>query len=242
MLDRPDKRNALHAEMITELTKAFSEAARDPEVRVVLLEAAGVAFSAGADLGYLEQLEKNSPAENLEDSRKLAALYQLIYRHPKLLIAAVQGDAIAGGCGLVTVCDLCYAVPGARFGYTEVRIGFIPALVSVFLVPRIGEARARELLLTGRLISAEEATRIGLITGVLAEAELVAGVRREAIACCEGLSGESVARTKQLLADIRGLGLEDALRVAAAANAEARTTADCRRGIRAFLTRQSIQW
>lgn len=241
-LNRPEKRNALHEGMVRELGAALEEARGDTEVKVIVLRAAGRVFSAGADLGYLEKLAQNTSSENLEDSRRLMALYQAFYRHPKLIIAQVEGDAIAGGCGLASVCDLCFATTEARFGYTEGRIGFIPALVSVFLVARIGEGRARDLLLTARLISSTEAFQMGMITEVTPGPVIAERVHAAAEALCERVSGESVALTKKLLADIRGLSLEEALEKAAAANAAARETPDCQKGIRAFLEKSTIKW
>lgn len=241
-LNRPEKRNALHEGMVRELTGVLEDAEKDHQIKVIVLRAAGRVFSAGADLAYLERLTQNTQQENQEDSARLMALYQAVYRHSKLVIGQVEGDAIAGGCGLATVCDLCYAVPEARFGYTETHIGFIPALVSVFLISKIGEGRARELLLTGKLITAEEATLMGLITGVRPGEEIAGWVRSEAETLCERLSSSSVALTKKLMADLKGLSLDTALREAAAANARARSTADCQKGIRAFLEKRKIKW
>lgn len=241
-LARPEKRNALNEDMVGELTHALEEARRDGESRAIVLRATGPVFSAGADLGYLERLATGSAGESLEDSRRLMALYQAIYRHPKLTIAQVEGDAIAGGCGLATACDLCLATPEARFGYTEGRIGFIPALVSVLLVARIGEGKARELLLSARLISSSEAVGMGLVTRVAPAATIAAEVRREADELSSRVSGQSIALTKKLLADIRGLTLAEAFEKAAAANAEARATHDFQKGIRAFLEKTQIKW
>src|SRR5688500_4382084 len=163
ILNRPDKRNALNSEFVAELTQAFKQAAGDDAVRVIVLKAEGSVFSAGADLAYLQQLQANTFEENLADSSALKDLFILMYEHPKLIIAQVDGHAIAGGCGLVTVCDFVYAVPDAMFGYTEVRIGFIPAIVMFFLMRKVGEAKARSLLLTGKLIKAEAFKEIGIV-------------------------------------------------------------------------------
>lgn len=241
-LNRPEKRNALHGGMVGELISALGKAADDSLVKIIVLRAAGSVFSAGADLGYLEQLKRNTYEENLADSRQLMTLFTALYRHPKLVIAQVEGDAIAGGCGLATVCDLCYAVPEARFGYTEVGIGFVPALVSVFLISKVGDSRARELLLTAKRITAEQAAAIGLITAVKPKEELADWVQKEAEALCAKVSGTSVTLTKELLVDIRGLSLEEALDRASIANSRARATPDCQKGIRAFLEKRKIQW
>ncbi|MFN3840934.1 MAG: enoyl-CoA hydratase/isomerase family protein, partial [Cyclobacteriaceae bacterium] len=153
-LNRPEKRNALNAELVKELTDCLEETGRDDRVKVIILKSAGEAFCAGADLAYLQQLKRNSLEENLSDSNNLKTLYTRIYTLTKPVIAQVQGPALAGGCGLATVCDFCFSVPEATFGYTEVKIGFIPALVMVFLIRKIGDGKARELLLSGNLISA----------------------------------------------------------------------------------------
>src|ERR1044071_387724 len=153
-LNRPDKRNALDEELIQNLSTTFDRASNDPSVKVIILKANGEAFCSGADLGYLQQLQKFSFDDNLADSTRLKELFLKIYTLNKVVIAQVEGHAIAGGCGLATVCDFIFSVPEAKFGYTEVKIGFIPAIVMVFLVRKIGDQAARQLLLSGNLISA----------------------------------------------------------------------------------------
>lgn len=241
-LNRPDKRNALNEEMISELRERFHDAKEDPQVKIILLKAKGKVFSAGADLAYLQRLQQNSYEENHADSRRLMELYWQIYTHPKLVISQVEGHAIAGGCGLATICDLCFAAPEAKFGYTETQIGFIPALVSVFLTRKIGEGRARELLLTSRLIEANEAADYGLITGVEEKDKINDFVWKKAVQLCNNTSAQSIAQTKQLLADTAGLGTEEALAVAAERNAHARATKDCQKGINAFLNKEKPVW
>lgn len=241
-LNRPDKRNALNEEMIAELKERFRNAKEDPKVKIVLLKADGKVFSAGADLEYLQQLQQNNYEENHADSRHLMELYWQIYTHPKLVISQVEGHAIAGGCGLATICDLCFAVPEAKFGFTEAHIGFIPALVSVFLTRKIGEGRARELLLTARLMEANEAAGVGLINGVEEKNKINDFVWERAAGLCNNTSAQSIAQTKQLLADTAGLGIEEALVVAAERNAYARETQDCQKGIEAFLHKQKPVW
>jgi methylglutaconyl-CoA hydratase len=241
-LHRPEKRNALNGAMVAELQTAFSLAEKDTDVKVIILKGSGEAFCAGADLEYLQQLQKNTREENLTDSRSLMQLMQQIYYHDKVIIAQVEGHAIAGGCGLVTLCDLSYAVPDALLGYTEVKIGFIPALVSVFLVRKIGEGRARDLLLTGRLISAQKAEYYGLVNQVVPAAEIADYVAKIAEDLCSGASANSLKVTKKLIAGVLDLPLEDALEGAAQRNAETREHADCQRGIQAFLTKEKMKW
>jgi methylglutaconyl-CoA hydratase len=241
-LHRPEKRNALNGAMVAELQTAFIMAEKDGNVKVIILKGSGEAFCAGADLEYLQQLQKNTRAENLADSRSLMQLMQQIYYHDKVIIAQVEGHAIAGGCGLVTLCDLSYAVPEALLGYTEVKIGFIPALVSVFLVRKIGEGRARDLLLTGRLVSAQKAESYGLLNEVIPATEIADHVAKIAEELCSGTSANSLKVTKKLVSGVLDVSLEDALEGAAQRNAETREHADCQRGIQAFLTREKMKW
>ncbi|MDZ4716312.1 MAG: enoyl-CoA hydratase-related protein [Cytophagales bacterium] len=241
-LNRPDKRNALNQEMVSELRNAFATAADDPEAKVVVLKANGDAFCAGADLAYLQQLQKFSYEENLEDSRNLKALYHQVYTLPKVVIAQVEGSAIAGGSGLVTVCDFAFAIPEAKFGYTEVRIGFIPAIVMAFLLRKIGEAKARELLLTGKLIVAAEACALGMVTQVVDRGNMEAAVTQFAANLVTGASGQSLAATKKMMAEVQDMGLSAALDQASMENAKARATDDCKRGIASFLEKKELKW
>src|SRR5437763_9210213 len=171
-LNRPDKRNAMSAAMIAELQSALDEIERS-HARVGILTGTGKAFCSGMDLEMLAAIAQQSAAENQEDSRRLAKLFRRIWSFPRPLIAAVNGAALAGGCGIATLCDFTLAVPEAKFGYTEVKIGFLPALVSVFLIRQIGEKRTRDLLLTGRIIEAEDARAIGLVNEIVAAAKLL---------------------------------------------------------------------
>jgi methylglutaconyl-CoA hydratase len=241
-LHRPEKRNALNGAIVAELRTAFKQAAEDTAVKVIVLKGSGEAFCAGADLEYLQQLQRNTRDENLADSRELMQLMQQIYYHDKIVIAQVEGHAIAGGCGLVTLCDLSYAVPEAKLGYTEVKIGFIPALVSVFLVRKIGEGRARDLLLTGRLITAEKAETYGLLNEVVSSDRIAEHVAKIAEDLCSGASANSLKVTKRLITGVLDLPLEEALEQAAGLNADTREHADCQRGIQAFLAKEKMVW
>lgn len=241
-LNRPDKRNALHAELVNELTNAFVEAGHNPQVKVIILAAEGEAFCAGADLAYLQQLQDFTYQENLEDSQRLKNLFYTMYTLPKVIIAQVQGPALAGGCGLVTVCDLAVSSSTAKFGYTEVRIGFVPAIVAPFLVRKTSEGRARHLLLSGQLITAQEAAAAGLVTHVTEPEKLAEETHALASQLVTGNSAESMAATKTLLYQTLAVPLEEALDIAAQTNARARASADCRRGIAAFLNKEKIMW
>ncbi|PZX50184.1 enoyl-CoA hydratase/isomerase family protein [Algoriphagus chordae] len=241
-LNRPEKRNALSPELIAGLQEAFEEMNSSDKVKVIVLKSTGKAFCAGADLAYLQQLQDFSYEENLEDSRKLMALFDLIYCLPKVVIAEVQGHALAGGCGLATVCDFAFAVPDALFGYTEVRIGFVPALVSVFLMEQIGAAKTQELLLSGEFISSAKAAELGLITGVEPSEFLEKSVLDFASKLITQNSAFSMGKTKALLRELSQEHRNISLQLAAEANATARAHADCKKGIAAFLSKTTPDW
>lgn len=241
-LNRPEKRNALNPELIFELTHAFAIAKDDAAVKAVIVKARGEVFSAGADLAYLQQLQQNSLEENMLDSTALKKLFYQMYTLPKPVIAQVEGHAIAGGCGLAAVCDIVFAVPEAQFGYTEVKIGFIPALVSCFLVRKLGEGRTKELLLSGNLINAETAANYGLINFVADAASIEAEVNHYAAKLVAETSGHSIALSKKLIHESQQMSLEESLDLAVRMNAETRASADCKKGIAAFLNKEKISW
>lgn len=240
---RPEKRNALNDVLIHELTEAITQTNKNSSVKVVILTGSDNTFCAGADLEYLQKLSAYSLAENQEDSRKLMKLFQLIYEMRKPVIAKVNGPAIAGGCGLATVCDFIIASrEHAVFSYSEVKIGFIPALVMVFLTRRVGEGRARELMLSGKTIDASRAKEIGLVTEVVNHNELSTYTQHFAQGLVENNSGSSMALTKEMLATIGNMDFVQALEYAANMNAVTRMTEECKRGIAAFLKKERIQW
>ncbi len=239
-LDRPEKRNAISGEMIADLVRALDEAAAS-SARVAILTGRGKAFCSGMDLEALKAISSQSPGENLEDSRKMARMFQAVYEFPRPLVAAVNGAAIAGGCGIATLCDFTLAAPEATFGYSEVRIGFIPAVVSVFLVRQVGEKRARELLLSGRIFDAQEALRLGLVTEVVPADRLVERARGLA-ATLAASSPTSLERTKRLLRSYGGEEIARDLERAIAENAAIRATPDFREGLSAFLEKRTPRW
>ena len=241
-LNRPDKRNALNFELVGELIKSFLKAEESPEVKVIVLKANGKAFCAGADLDYLKRLQQFDFDQNLQDSTHLRNLFELIYRLSKPVIAQIQGHAIAGGAGLATVCDFSFTVPEALFGYSEVRIGFIPAIVMTFLLRKCGETRAKELLLSGENIDADTAVRYNMITRVVPATDIEDHVTAFAQKLCKQNSAESMAITKKMIADIQHFPIQDALNFAARMNARARGSNDCKRGIAAFLDKQDLEW
>ena len=239
-LNRPEKRNAISTEMIEEILAALGEIERSP-ARVGILTGAGKAFCAGMDLDALQQVAAQSPEQNLEDARRIARLFRSVYSFPKPLIAAVNGPAIAGGCGLATLADFTLAVPEAKFGYTEVRIGFLPAVVSVFLMRQIGEKRARDLLLTGRIIDAEEARQLGLVNEIVPAGKLLERAREWAATLLAN-SPASLVRTKKLLLACSAEELDRALAIAIEEQARIRSTHDFREGTSAFLEKRKPRW
>jgi len=239
-LTRPEKRNAISSQMISDLLGVLDQAEAS-SARVVILTGSGKAFCAGMDLDELQALAATHPlGKHLEDARRIAKMFYRLYSFPKPVIAAVNGAAIAGGCGLATLADITLSVPEAKFGYTEVRIGFVPALVAVFLRRQVGEKHARELLLTGKIIDAAQAMRIGLINEVVSgdvmqRAQEVA----ETILTC---SPSSVLQTKRLFHAHDDKALRAELELAIEANAEIRSTGDFREGLAAFLEKRVPRW
>jgi methylglutaconyl-CoA hydratase len=239
-LNRPDKRNAISYELIEELLAALHEVANSSAL-VLILTGAGKAFCSGMDLDNLKALTGRSPEQSLKDSETMARLFRSLYDFPRPTIAAVNGAAIAGGCGLATLCDFTLAVPEAKFGYTEVRIGFVPAIVSTFLLRQVGEKQARDLLLTGRIIAADEAHRIGLINEIVSAVGLLERARELASQLVEN-SPASLVCTKRLLSDHARAELDSQIQSAVRDNAAIRATSDFREGISSFLEKRKPRW
>jgi len=239
-LNRPEKRNAISAEMMAELVSAFGEVDTSP-ARLLILTGAGKAFCSGMDLDSLKALATQSPAEQLEDARRLAHMCRRIWSFPKPTIAAVNGHAIAGGCGIATLCDFTIAVPEAKFGYPEVRIGFLPAVVSIFLVRQVGEKNARDLLLTGKTIDAAEAHRLGMVTQIV-PAEALIKAAQELAATLLAASPASLRTTKKLLCDFAAPEIDRELQRAIEESAGIRSTADFREGLASFLEKRAPRW
>jgi methylglutaconyl-CoA hydratase len=239
-LNRPEKRNAISFQLVEELLRALDEIEQSA-AHVVILTGAGKAFCAGMDLDELKALLGKTHAENLQDSARMARIFRRLYEFPRPTIAAVNGAAIAGGTGLATMCDLTLAVPDAKFGYTEVRIGFVPAIVSSILVWQVGHKIARDLLLTGRLFDAAEAHRLGLVNEVVAPERLMERARELAAQLLEN-SPSSVRATKQLINGFIARQLDDQIAAAIEDNARIRTTPDFREGITAFLEKRKPRW
>jgi len=239
-LNRPEKRNAISFELIDDLLQGLKEV-ETSDAQVLILTGAGKAFSSGMDLDNLKQLIGRSPEQNLKDSETMVRLFRSLYEFPKVTIAAVNGAAIAGGTGLALLCDFTLAVPEAKFGYTEVRIGFVPAIVSTFLLRQVGEKQARDLLLTGRIIGAEEAARMGLVNEIIAPENLMTRARELAALLMEN-SPASLRSTKKLLNDHSRSDLDAEIEAAVRQNAAVRTTPDFREGVTSFLEKRKPVW
>ena len=239
-LDRPDKRNAISFELLSELLAVLDEVEAS-QAQILILTGAGRAFCAGLDLEELKSLLGKTQAENLADSERIAQVFRRLYDFPKPTIAAVNGAAIAGGAGLATMCDFTLAAPEAKFGYTEVRIGFLPALVSSILVWQVGHKIARDLLVSGRIFDAAEAHRLGLVNEVVEAAQLMPRARELAASLQEN-SPASMRATKALINGFIGKDLDRQFADSITQNAEARATADFREGVTSFLEKRKPKW
>jgi methylglutaconyl-CoA hydratase len=239
-LNRPEKRNAISHAMIAEILEALDEVEKCP-ARVLILTGAANAFCAGMDLQVLKDFRAQTDAEIVADARRIATLFRRLYTFPKPTIAAVNGPAIAGGCGLASLCDFTLAVPGAKFGYTEVRVGFIPALVSSYVIRQVGEKRARDLLLSGRIFGAAEAHAMGMVNELLEPDKLQPRARELARSLAE-MSPVALAHTKRLLVKFSEEDFDRETELAVEASARVRKTADFREGLAAFLEKRKPQW
>jgi methylglutaconyl-CoA hydratase len=233
-LNRPEKRNALNDALIAEIKRGLAQAAADESVKAIVISGAGKDFCSGADLSALQKIAQASVSDNAEDARSLLDLFVQIRQVRVPVVAAVRGRALAGGCGLATACDLVLASETARFGYPEVKIGFVPAMVLAILRRNVSEKRAFELITRGEEISAAYAKEIGLVNQVFSDDtfddEVSAYLRRFG-----EVSSTAVALTKTLLYQVDGLQFLEALETGADVNVIARMTEDCQQGISRFL-------
>jgi methylglutaconyl-CoA hydratase len=242
-LNRPEQRNALDDEMVKDLMGAVQHAARDSSAKVVVLAANGPDFCAGSADQYLQRVSTFDLESNRADSFLLGSLFRSLYELRKPVVALVNGPALAGGCGLATVCDFVIASEeNARFGYTEVHMGCIPALVMGFLVKRVGEGRAKELVLRGNIIDAREAHAAGLVTVVVPAEQIESAAMSLAEELLSANSATAMAMAKEMLAKLNGMSLLEAMDFAVNMNAAARMTPDCKQGLTAFLSGQKLQW
>lgn len=233
-LNRPEKRNALNGRLVEALDAAFRAAEKDDETRVILLRGEGPDFCAGADLEELETTTSHGQDASLDEARRLGALFLRMRRHPRPIVAAVHGKALAGGCGLATACDLVLADEDAQFGYPEVHLGFVPAMVMAILRQKLTEGTAFELVTMGNRIPATEALRIGLVNRIFPRGSFelrVEGFVRELAARPKG----AISLTKGLLYELAELDFEEGIERGAEVNVQARESEECRAGVRAFL-------
>ncbi len=241
-MNRPEKRNAIDDVAVAELTEGLRTAEESTEVRAIVFRGEGRAFSAGADLEYLERLSRNTPDANMRDSQMLKDLLLGIYRSRKLTCALVRGPALAGAFGMVLACDLVFASEKAKFGFTEVKIGFVPAIVVNFALRKLRETDVRELALTGKIVDASAALRMGLFRQIIPDDEAESLLGNFLYEYSTGTSAAAVAMTKGLLSEVREMDLEKALEYSAATNVEARATDDFRKGVNSFLRKEKLEW
>ena len=236
-LNRPDKRNALDDEIVSEFKDALEAAGRDASVRVVLVTGAGKDFCSGADLASLQRISEAGVEESMTSAAVMGKLFIAMRRHPRPIIAAVRGRALAGGCGLATACDIILAAESSKFGYPEVNIGFIPAMVMAILRRSVSDKRAFELITGGEIISAQTALEIGMINRVFADGEFDASVP-EYVSKLAAKSASAVGLAKSLLYHMDGMTFETAIEAGIQMNAITRMTEDCKRGVERFLKKQ----
>jgi len=239
-LNRPEKRNALSPALLEELTEALHEA-ETCDCGVVILTGAGPSFCSGLDMEHLETMNARTPQDHRRDSENMARVLRTLYDFPKPIIAAVNGPAIAGGMALATIPDFTLAVPESKFGYTEVRVGFVPAIVASFLIRQVGELRTRELLLSGKILKAQEALHLGLVTQIVEHDDLIPSANALAQTLLLN-SPQAMRAVKELLAKHAKRRLDEELADGIEANAQQRSTEDFREGVRAFLEHRRAEW
>lgn len=240
-LNRPEVRNAFNQELIAELSEWAASTRDDSRVRVVVLSGAGKSFCAGADIGWMAKTVEFSEEENMRDAAAASRMFGALNTLPIPLIGRVHGAALGGGVGLAAVCDIVVAERGAMFGFTEVKLGILPAVISPFVLEKIGRSAARELFLTGARFSAERAREIGLVHAVVSEADLDATVRKYLDECLTG-GREAIAAAKALIAEVWDQPFEAAVPMTAAALAERRVSPEGQEGLRAFLEKRKPGW
>lgn len=241
-LNRPEKRNALSPELVAALHQEIDNIREDENCKVLIITGAGKAFCAGADLAYLQELSRYDESENFADSQRLAHLFDKIYQFPKLTIAMVNGPALAGGCGLANCCDYIFADTDATFGFTEVRIGFIPAIVMNFLIRKIPLYNVRHLALSGEIISASSARTMGMVYQTCDMSSLKKETMSFAGKLLTDNSFQAMMQTKALFQNLLDLPLSEGIRLSSEINARSRKSEDCQKGLQAFLNKEKLQW
>lgn len=242
-INRPEKRNSLSPELVAELRTEVERVKQNDRVKMVVLTGAGDAFCAGADLGYLQKLSQFSEDENLQDSTTLSELFREIYQLPKITIAMLNGPALAGGCGLALCCDYIFAASeGVKLGFTEVRIGFVPAIVMNFLIRRVSFEKAFHLALSGEIISAEIAAERGLVYQLYPSDKLREHTFNFIEKLLENNSFNAMIQTKKLFQMLLDVPLQEGLKLSSEVNAKSRKTEDCKKGLDHFLNKKPLNW
>ena len=242
VLDRPDVHNAFNDELVLRLTEAFTELGRRAEVRVIVLAGNGKSFCAGADLKWMKRMVQFTHDENVEDARRVGRMYLAIAKCPKPVIARVHGAALGGGAGLVAACDIGVAIESVQFGFTEVKLGIIPAIISPFVIARIGPARAREFFITGERFLAPVAMNIGLIEHVVSHEPALDAHIESKVSQILTSAPEAIAAAKELVFGVAARSLENSIDFAAESIARARAGTEGQAGMHAFLERQKPPW
>lgn len=240
-LNRPHARNAFNEQVIAELTEWAERASRERTARVVVLSGAGKVFSAGADVEWMSRMVGRSQEENVEDARAMARMFAALDALPLPLVGRVHGAALGGGCGLAAVCDIVVAEDAAEFGFTEVKLGILPAVVTPYALAKIGPSAARELFLTGARFSAARAREIGLVHAVVPAGELEAAIDAFVKTLLTS-APEAMAAAKRLIAQIRHQSTSDTADLTARTIAERRVSAEGQEGLRAFLEKRKPGW
>jgi len=242
VLDRPDVHNAFNDELVKQVTEAFTDLGRRPEVRVIVLAGNGKSFCAGADLNWMKRMVQYTHDENLTDARAVGRMYLAIAKCPKPVIARVHGAALGGGAGLVAACDIGVAMESVQFGFTEVKLGIIPAIISPFVIARVGPGRAREFFITGERFLAPIAMNIGLIQHVVSHEQALDALIDSKISQVMTSAPAAIAAAKELVFGVAARNLESSLDFAAEAIAQARAGTEGQAGMQAFLERQKPPW
>ena len=239
---RKDKRNAINNQFINEFNQAFDLAEKDNNCKIIVIQNTGNVFCSGADLKYLEEIRNKTENANIQDSKKLQKLFDNICNSQKITISKIKGHAIAGGCGIISCTDFNYCTPNSKFGFTEVKIGFIPAIVSLYSIKKIGFSNTKKMFLSGEIINSEKAKKLGMIDKIIDETKIDEEVNIITEEFCKTLSKTSISETKKMLQKIQQNNFKENKEFVIKLNAKSRKTNDFKKGVDAFLNKKSIEW